>query len=125
MILKSDSWPRIFRWVFLILLYYVACLVVLNTYMDRHGFRGYEDRYGFAKMTDYTAEKPFCYSVLTPLVVNGIMELIPDRSFVKLEKDLLHDSEFLRYADTTGEWGVKISARQHLSGIFGQIQVVG
>ncbi len=125
MILKSDSWPRIFRWVFLILLYYVACLVVLNTYMDRHGFRGYEDRYGFAKMTDYTAEKPFSYRVLTPLVVNGIMELIPDRSFVKLEKDLLHDSEFLRYADTTGEWGVKISARQHLSGIFGQIQVVG
>ncbi|HHI02241.1 MAG: hypothetical protein DRP51_04285 [Candidatus Zixiibacteriota bacterium] len=113
--LRVDKYSSHFRYIFLALLYFVVCLVVLNTFMDLNGFRGDSERFGFNKMMTYTAERPFAYRVLTPVLINGIVSLIPESAIAKLEKDLLHDSNLLRYVDVTENWDAVLSAKYHLT----------
>jgi hypothetical protein len=104
-----------FRYLFLILLYLIACLIVINIFMSLYGFRGDSERYGFTKMMSYSAEKPFCYRALTPIIINGLTNIIPDSFLSTLEKDLLKDSELLKYKKDQNIRDIEISVKYHLT----------
>lgn len=113
--LQIDKYSNHFRYIFLALLYFIVCLIVLNTFMDLNGFRGNSERFGFNKMMTYTAERPFAYRVLTPVLINSAVSLIPESVISKLEKDLLFDSNLLRYVHVTENWDAAASAKYHLT----------
>jgi len=115
MSINLERYSSQFRYLFLIFLYFVVCLTVLNTFMDRVGFRGDSPRYGFSRMMNFTAEKPFCYRVLTPLIVNSIYDLFPDDLIGRIESDLTEKSGLLRYMQTAKNFDAELSAKYHLT----------
>jgi hypothetical protein len=73
----ASAHPRIWLFVFRTALYLVVAAVVLNTFMNRWGFRGRSARYGFRALITYQAERPFAFRALTPAVINGVTALLP------------------------------------------------
>jgi len=115
MSINLERYSSQFRYLFLIFIYFIVSLMVLNTFMDRVGFRGDSPRYGFSRMMSYTAEQPFCFRVLTPLIINGAYGLFPDSFIENIEKDLTEDSSLLRYIRDIEDFDAELSAKYHLT----------
>jgi len=115
MTINIDKYSNLFRYTFIALVYIIVSLIVLNTFMDLNGFRGDSERFGFNRMMTYSAERPFAYRILTPVIINNLVSIIPESVISSLEKDLLEDSELLRYVKVTENWDAENSARYHLT----------
>lgn len=68
---------RLWLFVFRTALYLIVAAIVLNTFMNRWGFRGRSPRYGFKALITYEAHRPFAFRALTPAVINGVTTLLP------------------------------------------------
>jgi hypothetical protein len=113
--INADKYAKLFRYIFLALVYVIVCLVVLDTFMDVNGFRGDSERFGFNRMMTYSAERPFAYRILTPIIVNAVVAVIPQSVISSLDKDLLKDSRLLKYVAVTENWDAESSARYHIT----------
>jgi hypothetical protein len=70
---RRRLWLSVFRTA----LYVVVAAVVLNTFMNRWGFRARSPRYGFRALITQGAHRPFVFRALTPAIVNGVTSLLP------------------------------------------------
>lgn len=80
---------KLFYRIVLTIIYLMAATVVLNTFMSERGLLGDNERYGFKKMISFSADKPFAYRVLMPLLVTTISDLTPDKTISDAEEFLL------------------------------------
>lgn len=66
--------------VLLLLVYAIAATGAVHVFMQKASFfEGFEDRgYSFGRMLDRTAERPFVYRALVPVLVNRIDAAMPD-----------------------------------------------
>jgi hypothetical protein len=70
---RRRLWLAVFRTA----LYVVVAAVVLNTFMNRWGFRARSPRYGFTALMTQGGHRPFVFRALTPALVNGVTSLLP------------------------------------------------
>jgi hypothetical protein len=68
---------RFWRVVFRTSLYLIVAALVLNTFMNRWGFRRRSPRYGFTALVTYEAHRPFAFRVLTPAAINAVTLATP------------------------------------------------
>lgn len=68
---------RLWLTVFRTALYVIVAAIVLNTFMNRWGFRARSPRYGFTAIITQGAHRPFVFRALTPAIVNGVTSLLP------------------------------------------------
>jgi hypothetical protein len=69
----APFWLSVFRTS----LYLIVAAMVLNTFMNRWGFRARSPRYGFRALVTHEAHRPFVFRVLTPAIVNAATVAIP------------------------------------------------
>jgi hypothetical protein len=70
---RRRFWLTIFRTA----LYVIVAAVVLNTFMNRWGFRARSARYGFKALITHEGHRPFVFRALTPAVISGLTSLLP------------------------------------------------
>jgi hypothetical protein len=73
----SVPFPQLARSVFRTALYLIVAAVVLNTFMNRWGFRARSPRYGFKALITHEGHRPFVFRALTPAVISGLTSLLP------------------------------------------------
>jgi hypothetical protein len=77
---RRRLWLFLFRTAF----YLIVAAIVLNTFMNRWGFRARSPRYGFKALITYEAHRPFAFRALTPAVINGVAALLPESRLEQL-----------------------------------------
>jgi hypothetical protein len=88
------AWRRLWLFVFRTALYLIVAAIVLNTFMNRWGFRARSPRYGFKALITYSAHRPFAFRALTPAVINGVTALLPASRLEQLvEWDLIRPQD--------------------------------
>jgi hypothetical protein len=104
-----------FRILLLLLVYVLVCSFVLDAFMARWGFRGDDPRYGLNALVERTATRPYVYRLLSPLLVETGVELVPER-WVHAHQDwLLRDSPLLEYRKPGESWSLEKSLRWHVA----------
>lgn len=68
------------RFALLGLLYYLAAAAVLDSFADHWGYGDRWRKSYFDKAIHYRTERPFVYRVLTPTLVHGVAEVLPDET---------------------------------------------
>ena len=68
--ISKDLLARVFRWGMLSLIYVSVSAFALNAFMTTWGFRGETSPFGFERMLDHTAERPYVDRVLSGEVIN-------------------------------------------------------
>lgn len=93
---------RSFRFITLWILYGVTAAIVLNIFLVRWGYRDEDARFSFERMITHTAHRPFVYRVMTPALVNSMVQITP-RSIV----------DFVEGAEAPAAEGELRTARQN------------
>ncbi len=106
------------RALFLLLLYAITAAGVLDAFMGQWGFRADNAKFGFEAMTSFTAERPFAFRVLSPVLINSAASAVPD-SFVESHRAWLETtSPVLRYRTPGEAWSVDKSLRWHIAYLY-------
>lgn len=66
------------REVFLLLLYMATAAMTLNVFMQTRSFEEGSQEFGLSVMLDGSADRPYVYRQLLPIVANSIVKLIPE-----------------------------------------------
>jgi hypothetical protein len=105
----------VFRSSLLALVYLLTSAFVLDAFMRTWGFRGDHPRFGFERLLDHTADRPFVYRVLSPWIIETAASQVPERVVERAEDFLLRDSTLLRYRFAEESWSVDKSLRWHMA----------
>ena len=106
-----------FRWILLTAVYVFTAAFVLNAFMVQWGFRGENSPFGFERLLDHSAERPYVYRVLSPTVINAVAAVIPETLVADGRKWLLDFAPPKLQADRTrslrvgGPSGPRLCAR--------------
>src|SRR4051812_4264617 len=111
------------RETIVLLLFMAAAAGALNIFMQTRSLEEGSGEFGFAKMLDGTAHRPYVFRRLVPITVNAMAELIPaadQAKFVAYHLDRFHlrDTYFgrARFANGPGEsWTPEYSLKYHLA----------
>ena len=76
--ISKELLARAFRWGMLSLIYVSVSAFALDAFMAKWGFRGETSPFGFERMLDHTAERPYVYRVLSGEVIKRAARLIPE-----------------------------------------------
>jgi hypothetical protein len=71
---------RLFRPTFCALLYVVVASLNVNLFLSRWGYRADTNPFAFHKLLDHTADRPYVFRVLTPVLINAIAARVPARA---------------------------------------------
>jgi len=104
-----------FRWILLTAVYVFTAAFVLNAFMVQWGFRGENSPFGFERLLDHSAERPYVYRVLSPTVINAVAAVIPETLVADGRKWLLDESPLLRYKRPGESWSVEKSKKWHVA----------
>jgi hypothetical protein len=81
---RSTRGARVVRYALLGLLYYLAASAVLDSFADHWGYGDRWRKSRFHRAIHYRTERPFVYRVLTPALVNGVAEILPEKAAASL-----------------------------------------
>lgn len=79
------------RWLMLVVIYFVVASASFSGYFSKWQFRDDTPEYALPGMLDGTADRPYVYRQLLPIIVNGIERALPD-SVKNRAEILLSDS---------------------------------
>lgn len=71
---------RVVRYALLGLLYYLAASAVLDSFADHWGYGDRWRKSRFHRAIHYRTERPFVYRVLTPALINGVADVLPEKA---------------------------------------------
>ena len=97
------AYGRAFRVLFVVFLYYLASLAVLDAFMGRWAMGDNWRKSRFNRVVHYTAERPFAYRVLTPWLINTVSGSLPETWAAGLGEraELLRERYGLRQGNDT------------------------
>ena len=113
--LNRDDLRRVFRVVFILVLYVNVAALVLSSFSDRWGFRGDSKHWGLEKLLAYEAESPFGYRVLSPMIINAGIALVPDAAVQGNTEWLLEKTPLLRFRRPGESWNVEKAVAFHVA----------
>lgn len=90
-------------------LYLIVAALVLNTFMNRWGFRRRSPRYGFTALVTYQAHRPFAFRVLTPAAINAVTSVTPPwllKELAELDQGRVQEDHPVLSAQRRFGWGV-------------------
>jgi hypothetical protein len=113
--LSAAHGARAFRYVLLTLVYVFVAALVLQSFMTLWGFRGETSPFGFQRMLDHTAERPYVYRVLSPEIIKAGAALLPEGLVSERQDFLLEHSPLLQYRRPGERWSLEKSTRWHVA----------
>lgn len=113
--ISKDLVARAFRWGMLSLIYVSVSAFALNAFMSTWGFRGEASPFGFERMLDHTAERPYVYRVLSGEVIKRAARLIPKHLSEERRRWLLEESPLLQYRRPGEGWSLEKSKHWHVA----------
>lgn len=112
---SAERVAAIFRWVFLGLVYVFVAALVLGGFMERWGFRGDNRAFGFERMLDHSAERPYVYRVLSPAIINAGAALLPDALVSGNEGWWQRGTPLRRFRKPGESWTLEKSVKWHVA----------
>lgn len=121
------------REVFLLLLYMATAAMTLNVFMQTRSFEEGSQEFGLSVMLDGSADRPYVYRQLLPIIANSIVKLIPEKDredFVHyhLDKYQLKQQYFGRAkykTNTPDEWTPTYAIAFHIIYALNFISLLG
>jgi hypothetical protein len=113
---------RVFRLVFLVLVYHLTASYVLQSFMQRHAFRGDLPRYGLELVVNGNADRPVAYRVLSPFIVREVSEVLAK---VADPSRLLGSSAVTRYAAPNETWTPIKALHFHVAYVLTYLSLIG
>ncbi len=113
--ISKEHLARAFRWGLLSLIYVSVSAFALNAFMTTWGFRGETSPFGFERMLDHTAERPYVYRVLSGEVIKRAARLIPKHLSEERRRWLLEESPLLQYRRPGEGWSLEKSKHWHVA----------
>jgi hypothetical protein len=104
-----------FRVVLRAAVYVFVSALVLDAFMTLWGFRGEQSPFGFERMLDHTAQRPYVYRVLSPELIGLGAGLVPDALVEAHEEWLLEGSPLLQYRRPGERWTLDKSVKWHVA----------
>jgi hypothetical protein len=117
----------------LLLLYMAAAAMTLNVFMQTRSFEEGSKTFGLAAMLDGTAERPYVYRQLLPMIANFAADLVPEQdqeAFVNYHLDKYHLKQQYfgkaKYANPNIEpWTPSYSIKFHVIYLFNFLSLLG